>query len=220
MLNRVLRFVEQLFTDGIVRLHGPDVAESTEVATAAAWVLDQEAGFRSHCPRNPPPCDRAAIEKTIELIYRAAQLAVFRELGPEEVAKLEPQIPLSNDSAAAIYSVDLVLRFLPDLTRIVRGMNPEDPLLAILKGWGAQWPLSSVGIPDIAVASIEPILSDACLSQMYIDRVIEAGAVDRLSDPRVSEMVRGAIGAFPELSPKLYGHLNPPVAKLNHEHVD
>lgn len=210
MLNRVLQFIQQLTIDGVVRLHGPERATQTEISAAAAWVLDYEPELRQHWPWTPPACDRAAIERTIENLYRASQLAVFRELGPEEISQLDPQLAVTNDSAEVVYSVDLVLRFLPDLMRIVRGMNPEDPLLGVLNGWGVLWPLSSVGIPDLKISSIEPILSTPCLSQLYIDRVIETGAVDRLSDLRVSERVRGAIGAFPELSPKLYRHLNPP----------
>lgn len=204
MLNRVLQFVQQLMIDGVVRLHGPELATQTEIGTATAWILASEPEFRAHWPAVPPACNGPALDRAVKSFYRASQLAVFRELGPEEVSKLDPLVTPGSDSAEVIYSVDLVLRFLPDLTRIVRGMNPEDPLLAILNGWGTQWPLSSVGIPDLKIGSIEPILSHPCLSQVYIDRVIETGSVDRLGDWKVAERVRGVIGAFPELNRKLY----------------
>ncbi|MBM4077860.1 MAG: hypothetical protein FJ267_19700 [Planctomycetes bacterium] len=103
-----------------------------------------------------------------------------------------------------VYSVDLVFRFLPDLVRIVKGMNSSDPLLERLKEWGRQWPLSSVSIPDLLVTEIEPILADRCLSQLYADRIIESGSTDRLNDPRVREMIRGQFGAYLEMNDKFH----------------
>ena len=200
--------MEQLFVDGTVRVSGAALASHEEIEAAVDWVLQAEPQIREHGPLAPPVVDRPALKWAIRHFRGAAQLAVFRQLGPEEVAKrLEDDFVGEGDAAGAMYSVDLVFRFLPDLVRIVKGMNPDDPLLAQLRKWGERWPLSSVGIPGLALSGLEPLLANRCLSMLYVDRIIEADAVDRLHDPRVQELVRGAIGAYPELSPKLYRFL-------------
>ena len=210
MSDRVRNILEHLFVDGTVRVSGEILASHDEIEVGSDWVLEVEPQIREHWPMSPPVVDRPALKWSIRQFHGAAQLAVFRQLGPEEMAKrLGDDFVGEGDAAAAAYSVDLVFRFLPDLVRIVKGMNPDDPLMAQLRRWGERWPLSSVGIPGLAVSSIEPILVNRCLSMMYVDRIIEAEAIDRLHDPRVQELVRGAIGAYPELSPKLYRFLTP-----------
>ena len=200
--------MEQLFVDGTVRVSGAALASHEEIEAAADWILEVEPQIREHRPLTPPGVDRSALKGAIRHFHGAAQLAVFRQLGPEEVAKrLGDDFVGESDAAGAMYSVDLVFRFLPDLVRIVKGMNPEDPLLAQLRKWVERWPLSSVGIPGLALSGLEPLLANRCLSMLYVDRIVEADAVDRLHDPRVQELVRGAIGAYPDLSPKLYRFL-------------
>ena len=208
MSDRVRRLIEHLFVDGAVRVEGDELAQADEIDAAADWAEEAERTIREHWPFGPPLVDRTALKWAIRQFHAAAQLAVFRQLGPEEVAKrLGDDFVGEGDAASVAYSVDLVFRFLPDLVRIVKGMNPDDPLLAQLRKWGECWPLSSVGVPGLSVPRIEPILENRCLSIMYVDRIIEADAVDRLHDQRVQELVRGAIGAYPELSPKLYRFL-------------
>lgn len=208
MSNRVRSVMEQLFVDGTVRVSGAAQASHEEIEAAVDWVLEVEPQMREHGPLTPPEVDRSALRGAIRHFHGAAQLAVFRQLGPEEVAKrLGDDFVGEGDAASVAYSVDLVFRFLPDLVRIVKGMNPDDPLLAQLRKWGERWPLSSVGTPGLTVSGLEPLLANRCLSMMYVDRIVEADAVDRLHDPRVQDLVRGVIGAYPELSPKLYRFL-------------
>jgi len=208
MSDRVRTFFEQLLTHGVVRVQGPEYVRVEEEDSAVEWILRYESQTREHWPASPPDVDRPALEWATHQFIGAAQLAVFRQLGPMEIERRLKEEFFAGDYAASLaYSVDLVFRYLPDLSRIVTGMNPDDPLLAVLRGWGERWPLSSVGIQGLTVANIEPILTNRCLSLMYVDRIIEADAADRLNHPQVRELVKEAIGAFPELSPKLYGSM-------------
>lgn len=221
MSNHCRAFVEQLILDGHVRIPSEAVATREDIEDAVGWLLNAELTLQEHLPDVPPAVNQAALSWAVSQFYRAAQLAVFRQLDTEEIVKSLGQdfVPEGNASGA-MYSVDLVFRFLPDLYRIVKGMKPDDPLLLKLQEWGTQWPLSSVGIPGLVVMQIEPILADPCLAQMYADRIVEKKATDRLHDPRVQEHVRGMIGAYPDLSPKLYRFLSPstPTASGPHEH--
>lgn len=199
-------FIERMFVDGTIRL--TDVAEATEgeIQAAVDWVIEVELQLREHWPSVPPEIDRASLAWAIRNFHSAAQLAVYRQLGPEEIS-LRLDGNCFVEGATTVYSIDLIFRFLPDLVRIVKGMNPDDPLHHWLRRWGAQLPLSSVGIPELNVSQVEPVLADRCLAILYVDRIFEAEAADRLTDTRVRELVRAAIGAYPELSPKLHAAL-------------
>lgn len=223
MANAVSKFVEQLFLDGTVRLESSDLPASGDLTHAVQWVVDYEPTLRVHWPTAPPQIEPVSLQSVIDQFYRAAQLVVYRELGEDEIAKrISPDFERAQHTAAdspdAIYTIDLILRFLPDLVRRVRAMSSNDPLLKPLLDWGHRWPLSSVGIPDLEAGDPEPVLRHPCLCQIYIDRVIEFEALDRLSHPEMAERVRGVLGAYPELSPKLYRHLNPS-PDSNSEHV-
>jgi hypothetical protein len=78
--------------------------------------------------------------------------------------------------------------------RLARSDAENDPLLNYLRQWAAAWPLSSVGMPDIAPSSIEPIVSHPCLMRIYRDRVLARNDRSRRGDPRVEEDVRQALG--------------------------
>ena len=203
----VLDFVKQLYTTGRVRLPSSEPSSLAELHAALQWLGESESNWREHLPRLPPPLEKEALQWSVQNLYRAAQLAVFRHLGPHEVERLKENPSPDRQSPSAVYSVDLVFRFLPDLTRIVAGMNAEDPLVEILRDWACRWPLSSVGMPEVREIDIEPILHDACLRGVYADRILETEDTSRLSDPRVLELIRGVLGAYPELSPGVSEYL-------------
>jgi hypothetical protein len=115
--------------------------------------------------------------------------------------------PRPGPTATAHYSVDLVFRFLPDLIALARRVSQDDPLVEALRNLIAPWPLASVGMSDIPVADIEPIIGHPCLRQLYVDRILARGDVARLDDPRVQEAVREALGACPELAPAISAKL-------------
>ncbi len=204
LMAAICEFYEQLFNSGQVRLQTGEPAFEQELWEAAGELAAFEDLHRVHLPGRPPELDRECLKWAAGQFYHAAQLAVFRELGEDEIERrLSGPAPTRVRSPSAIYSVDLVFRRLPDLLRIVRAINPDDPLVKQLKEWCREWPLSSVGVPDVGEIDIEPVLSDRCLSLMYTDRILEAQDEVRLNHPEVARLVRGAVGAWPQLSPQL-----------------
>ena len=92
------------------------------------------------------------------------------------------------------YSVDLALRYLPDLLRMTTDVSPNDPLNVHLRRWAEHWPLSSVGIEGVEVGAVEVILEHASLQRQYVDRVLERLDRSRMKDLRVREAARRALG--------------------------
>jgi hypothetical protein len=139
----------------------------------------------------------------VEQAYRACQYLVFRETEPQVVqAGMQTPCPLPP-SPSVCYSADLGLRLLPDLFRQAKAASPDDPLVTSIRQLAQQWPLSSVGIPDVGEVNISAFIDDACLRRLYADRIIERADAPRLADARAAEGVREALGNYPQQAPAL-----------------
>jgi hypothetical protein len=125
--------------------------------------------------------------------YHAVQLAVLRDLG-EEVVRHYLQDYAGPRTPEAVYSVDLTLRYLPDLLRLARGLAPDDVLVAALQRTALDWPFSSVGSGAAGEVAPGILLAHPSLRTAYVDRIIREKDANRLSGPEVPEHVRAALG--------------------------
>lgn len=138
-----------------------------------------------------------------QLLYRLCQLVVCREASPGRIRSVIESLPMPNETVDQVYSVDVILRYLPDLGRIAKRVSMGDPLNDALLQLAQDWPLSSVGMPGIAGADPGVIVESKVLLALYVDRIIATADVKRISEGPVKEAVRAAIGGFPQLSPKV-----------------
>ena len=171
---------------------------------AVLGVLAQiERISRLNAPADAPPYIPQAAVWGAEVLYRCCQFLVFRDVEAEVIRQtLAPQPPEPIDHGV-IYSVDLLLRFLPSLYSLAQGAAPGDPLVKELQILGSRWPLSSVGMSGVKPQRLDAILSDRCLRRMYVDRVVERSDGSRLHNVTVRDEVAAALGAHPVLCPVL-----------------
>lgn len=223
-------FLEQLFSG---RPLGLGAARPVLAAPADA-VLESLTRFetpaRLEFAGQPPVFDDEAAAWAAAQFYNACSFAVFRDVSGDVVEDaMAGECPHKLD-ASTVYSVDLVFRYLPDLVQRAKAVSPADPLVAGLRRWAAEWPLSSVGVSlqnpnhegenqegeeptdttgdqlpqyTIAEENLEPILNHPSLLQAYVDRIIANRAFDRLSSSLLVDKVRAAIGLHPELAPEM-----------------
>lgn len=146
-----------------------------------------------------------------ERLYRGCQAIVCRDMSPQDLkACLKAPCPEPRNPATD-YSVDLAFRFLPDLVAMARRMAQNDPLVGELLDLAAAWPLSSVGIEGLAERRLDvgAFLAHSGLRQLYVDRILATGDASRLREEPIRQAARAALGAFPELAPKIAAALNP-----------
>lgn len=206
--NPAITFYEALLSEGNVTLRSSDPLSRTEIAEAADLLTQfEQSEYRSRLANDPPNLDRESLLWATKMFYRAAQFLVFRELGPELLEKDISEQPPSPNSASSIYTVDQVFRFLPDLLRIAKAASSDDPLVKKLTSWAEQCPLSSVGIHGVECGDVSQIMQHTCLRSMYVDRILESEDVSRLDQSEVVEAVTNALGAFPDLCPKISAQL-------------
>ncbi|MBS0261027.1 MAG: hypothetical protein JSS02_03650 [Planctomycetes bacterium] len=203
-------FLVRFFEDGnvLVPTHAP--LTPAERAATQDLLTEWEGYYRQTLPENPPAFDLQVACSAAELLLRVCQCLVDRDL---EIEPTLPDLTLgcpAPRTASQHYSADLVLRFLPDVWQQAQRVSAGDPLLAALSACGALWPLSSVGIPDLVIQDLDPVLADPCLRIVYTDRLIERADRHRLTDRRAAELVQVALGAFNDLSTEMSAALRDP----------
>ena len=192
-------FVRSLAEIGRVSVP-PDEAMPADLAQA---VDELDVAARGEMAFDPPELNRESAAWALGLIYRACQALVFREIDAASVERaLDAPCP-QRPSASVCYSADLSLRYLPDLLSLARGIAPDDPLVAGLTALARAWPLSSVGTAGLEDVDVSAFVDHPSLRQLYVDRIIERGDVSRLKHPALRAAVGEALGAYPDLAPRI-----------------
>lgn len=200
------RFVRVLLETGVGNVPAVEKRDGVfapikDVEEAEETLADFEQNYRLDLPGQAPAFDRAAAAWGAMVVCRFCQLLAYRDIGAKEADSLVPTDgPAMNPTVA--YSVDLTMRFAPDVVRLARAVNPADPLIEKIVATASRWPLSSVGIEG-ATASLDGWGDDDCLFALYIDRVVAARDVSRLDNERVRARVRVAIGDRKEIAPEI-----------------
>ncbi len=194
-------FLSGLRADGRVQV-ASGMPTWEDMPQAERLLGEIELEQRDSLPAAPPEYTSEGGLYGLLVLYRACQLLVYRD---EEVEVIERDLRAASGLAntpSVHYSVDLALQHLPALVRLARMTSRDDPLVTELIGLAGRWPLSAVGIDGAEVGDETAIISDDCLLQLYVDRIMTRRDLIRLKHERVREAVQQAIGAFPELAPQ------------------
>ncbi|PTX99870.1 hypothetical protein DB346_18850 [Verrucomicrobia bacterium LW23] len=214
-------FLTILLERGVARVGTGFFATPARDADAERIVEDMDFFARANCPGTAPPLDVKAAVWAAALLYRACQFLHARELDMDIIAPaMREPCPCPPELPATIYSVDLTLRYLPDVLRIAAKLAEDDPFLPLLHALARDWPLSGVGCATItpaaadagapAARSLDAVLGNAALAALYRDRIITWNDKARLlDDARVRSLVSAALGGHPELAPDLARALAP-----------
>ena len=195
-------FLEHLLGEGRAVVPAPHLSVDEPWETGDAVLAENERIWRHDLPEPVPAFIPSAARWAAVWLYRACQFAVHRDVDEQAVQQaLAAPFP-AVVSADTCYSVDLTFRFLPDLERFARSAAEHDPLVVLLRERAAEWPLSSVGITDIGDVAIGGFAGHPGLMQLYADRIIAAGDVARMADPRVRSQIESSLGMFPTLAPR------------------
>jgi hypothetical protein len=189
-------FLENLLTTGIV-----EISNELQLPAEADLHASHELLFRFYqeekmeAAGTAPEYDREAAIWAARYLYTVTQLIVDRNADASVISRVLYPFP-GKINAAAMYSADLLLRNLPSLLGLARGLAPADPLVKEMHNAACNWPLSSVGIEVEQVINEEIILENASLKQLYTDRIILAKDKKRALRPSVQQAVFETTGAY------------------------
>ena len=197
MTKYLLQSVRQLRQQEEALLYGYLLTPSEE--DQAETVRFLEAEYHRESPEYPylvPPFNPAAAGWAARTVYLAIQWIVYREHTAKELAHLLPDYP-GEATASALLSADLLLRFLPDIITQVRLIDAEDHLVNLLEDKLHRWHYSGVAYPLTPERlSFDAVTVDACVYQLYVDRVITHRNVFLAHHPALEEGIRASLGMF------------------------
>ena len=194
---KLTRFISQLLEEGRATVSGDlSPLEAADRRAAEARLQEFYEEDLLEMPGEAPEFDADSALWAAEYIYNALQLTILRDIDSETVAQyLNPGLPASNPEA--IYSADLMLRYLPQLFGLAKGLSPQDIVVAKLKETAALWPFSSVGLDTgPALPDVKSILAHPSLRYAYADRIIARQDRSRALQAGVSELVAEVLGSY------------------------
>jgi hypothetical protein len=208
-------FVGSLLNRGVARV----AALSFELVELKEAIQELDRAVRPELAYDAPPLSESSAVWGLTTLYRSCQFLAYREVEEETVRQTLSAPCPDEPSPSVCYSVDLAMRYVPELHTLTRGIAPADPLTASLLALGRAWPLSSVGLADLGDLDLAPFIDHRSLRQLYVDRIIERRDSSRVLHPLVWEAARAAVGGFPGLAPFLSERINNqgPVQQRNFE---
>jgi hypothetical protein len=163
----------------------------------------------------PPALCLPAAEWAARLFYQLCQFVTVHDLDAARIrAIVDVPCPAPRD-AATDWAADLSLRHLPRLLEIARHVRFADPLVTHLIRIAREWPLSSVGVPNLApdpasptpgsspAFPIDSFIQHPSLRRLYADRILATSDGSRLGDARIDDLIRADLGLHPGLAPRI-----------------
>jgi hypothetical protein len=167
-------FVQRLLTEGKALLRKPPSFRAAERAEAARVLEPAFGAYRLSMAGPALDFDASAAVDAAEHVAWACWFLLHRD---EEAAAVEKALdfPAPPDpTPAACLSADLTLRYLPQVYRRARGLDPSDVLTAALARTLRRWPLSGV-LSDEEEGPLTPVAfgGHAGLLLLYAERLAE-----------------------------------------------
>lgn len=194
-------FARGLANDGRIIVSPEPIEPPDEDALRALTDLNERA--TSELAGEAPRYSSEAALWAATMLYQICQFVVCREISEAQMAEaFAKECPIARGPEAD-WSADLMFRHLPPLFRLSQQLSNGDPLIQELKKLAAAWPLSSVGIPDLAELNLDTFVEHPVLARLYADRIVSTADSSRLGEPRVDELLRTDIGIHHDLAPEI-----------------
>jgi MoxR-vWA-beta-propeller ternary system domain bpX4 len=194
-------FLQALAHDGRIVVSPQPIAAPDETALSVVLELNHRA--QSELAGEGPGFSSEAALWAANLLYQICQFIVCRDIGESQIAAA-----FANECPAARgpetdWSADLLFRHLPALIRLAQQLSNGDPLVQELNKIAATWPLSSVGVPELADLNLDTFIAQPAVARLYADRIVAVGDTSRLGDSRVDDLLRADIGIHRDLAPEI-----------------
>lgn len=168
-------------------------AEAKEALSFLAAEYEREA---VNYPFEVPSFNGKAALWASKIVYFSAQLLLYRENKVSELKNFLPDYVGIVD-ASAMLSADICLRFLPQIRNELKRMDAEDDILPILEHHLQQFHFSAVGFDlDQETIDVNQIFDNACLKQLYLDRIVSRKAYKLAEQPEINACLLANFGDY------------------------
>lgn len=147
-------------------------------------------------PGCPPPFNEKAALWGARTLYLASELLLDRGLKFEDAHSLLPSFQ-DRITASAMLSADLCLRMLPTVVVSLKMIDPEDLLVPVLEAHLKQFHYSAIRhFVEEETLDFSLLKDDACLMQLYADRVIERKDKVLAQRAEVAQFLSASMGYY------------------------
>ena len=193
---KLFSFLQTLFSEGSVTVNGHLSAFDEDDLEDSLQLL---RGYYEediiHMPSVAPAFSEAATAWAAKHLYLSLQLTVLSDVSTavinENLKPFDGELTPEN-----IYSADLVLRYVPDVFNLAKGLAPADIMVTKMIETAVQWPFSSVGMQLEQDVDDTVILSHPSLRIAYTDRIIKTKDIKRVTNDNIRESVMEALGNY------------------------
>lgn len=167
------RFLAELLREGKVVFRAGEIPRDRPTDRDVSVLAEAFATFALDVAGPPIPFDARTACEAAEVVRQACWALVDREERPEDLRR-RIRMTAAPTSPAQHLSADLLLRYLPQVLKRARGLDPTDPLIENLGEILRQWPLSGAlsDIEEGPLTSIE-FGGHPGLLLLYAERVDE-----------------------------------------------
>jgi len=195
--NPFYKMLDNLFQTSQLVLYGRIDNVSEEQQLEVIKLLENQ--YKNESVGYPNPgieFHRDAARWSSTILFYAAQLVMYREHSSDLLINLFPNFGRPK-SASAIITSDLCLRYIPSILKYLEQIDIEDELIPILKKLLLEWHYTGL-LSDISldVKDIQTVLNDSCLSQLYINRIIEMKKKEVGRMKELEPLVLSALGNY------------------------
>jgi|KBSSwiS6_1023812.scaffolds.fasta_scaffold25456_1 hypothetical protein len=190
----LFQFISSLLTEGKVSVKTKfHLLDSNDIERSGHLLYKYYEEDKMEMAFDPPVYSEKAAIWAAEYLYKTVQFTILRDAG-EDIMNGHLKSYEGEMNPSAVYSADLMLRYLPKLFELAKGLAPADILVRRLRDTAFTWPLSSVGIELGQPVNDETILSNASLTYLYIDRIIKEKDKNRLKNEGIVGGIREITG--------------------------
>lgn len=168
---------------------------AAEEASAVAFLRKEYDTEKWGYPHNAPSFNAEAALWAAKLVYRTAQLILYRKQRPDELDMYLTPFPFPID-ASAILSADIILRFMPDLLEELDSIDPDDELLPKLREVSYPWSYSLMPLAEPEEEVLQPMLSNPCAVQLLIDRIWKGKHREWAQHPQIEKLLKDQAGMY------------------------
>jgi len=192
-----LSMIESLRKQEDVLLHDNFLSVTDLENESVSEFLENEYELESlNYPFDPPLFHSMAALWAAQTVYITAQLLLCRTKEEQELQTLFP-IATFEVNASTMLSVDLCLRFLPQLIHELRAIDSDDSLIEILDRLMHTWHFSGISHSlNIEKLDLHPIFDSQCLQQLYLNRITDYQNIDLALHPQFVSYIKGNLGLY------------------------
>ncbi len=172
-----------------------DITDSDKQATVAFLQAEYQNEALDY-PYQPPEFEAESALWAAQTVYTTAQILLYRQHNVADLPKLLPDFPL-DPTPARILSVDLTLRFLPDMLKQAQHLDPEDAVIPLLENKLIQWHYSGVTTKlPLEKLDFRYIIANDCLHQLYTNQIIQYKKTQLAGHPAFTTNVQASLGNY------------------------